>query len=155
MSEWELVFLIPLRLSIIVIFVILYAVGGRSGSKKWFRRYLGGSLLGLGLIGLSLLTGSFRWPLLALPGIYIGALVMGYGGETTIMKFFRRLLYGLVFGLGAIWIALWTGHWFLGWLQFIIATFASPFFGLTNKEPAVHEEAMIALSSTVFTVFMV
>lgn len=153
MSELDFVFLVPLRLTAIAGFVFLYVIGGRS--KKYIRRFVGGCFLGGILIALSLATGSFKWPLLALPGIYIGALVMGYGGDTFWKKLFRRLLYGFVFGLAALYIALWTGHWFLGWLQFFIALIASPFFGLTNKEPAVHEEAMIALSSTAFTVFMV
>ncbi len=153
MNEWALVWLVPFRLALLGGFVTCYIIGGRA--KKWVRRFLGGGLFGAGLVLISMMTGSFKWPLLGTAGFYIGALCLGYGGDTTGEKFLRRLLYGAALGGAGLFVGLVTGHLFLAWLQFFLALGASPLFGLTNKEPAVNEEASIAVASTVFVPFMI
>ena len=153
MSEWQLVFLVPVRMGIVLVFSFLYAVGGRG--PKYVRRFLGGALFGSAVLALSVWTGSFKWQIAALPGAYIGALCMGYGGNTFGEKLFRRLIYGLALGGCALIAASAAGVWSLGFFQLALAVAVSLFLGLKNPIHAVNEEALIATLSVVCVPFMV
>ena len=142
-----------LRLTAVTGFVLCYVAGGRG--PKWVRRFLGSSLFGIGICILAMALGTFRWPLLLVPGLYIGALVLGYGGDSFFEKLFRRLLYGAAFGGIGLFVGLVTGHTFLAFLQFFLALGISPIMGLTNTEKAANEEAIVATMSTILVPFMV
>ena len=90
MNAWALVWLVPLRGGLIVLFSLFYVIGGRRW--KWIRRFLGGLTLAAGLIGLSFILGSFNWWFLALLALYPAVLTLGYGGNSTGRKVVRRLI---------------------------------------------------------------
>ena len=154
MNEWILVWLVPLRIFIVLVFATIYCVGGRRW--KWIRRWVGGSFMAASLIGLSIALGRFSWPFAAASvGIY-GGLVLGYGAKTTARKVLRRALYGLALGLSGFGIGLTQGVWLLGLFQVILAVFASVYLGVLNPaKSAVDEEALIALLGTAVLPFMI
>jgi len=152
-NEWFLVWLVPLRIGLVLVFATLYAIGGRG--PKWVRRFLGGALFGSAVMGLSMWTGTFKWWLVGLPGAYIGALVLGYGGDTFVEKLFRRAIFGLALGCCALLAASVQPVWGLGVFQVSLALAASIFLGIWNPVKAVNEEALIATLSVVCVPFMV
>ena len=153
MTEWQQILTVPLKLGIVLVFATLYTVGGRG--PKWVRRFIGGVLFGSAVLGLSILTGSFKWWLVGLPGAYILVLVTGYGGKTFGDKLIRRLVHGLGFAGCAILAASATGVWGLAVFQSILAISASVFLGITNPVKAVDEEALIATLSVICVPFLV
>lgn len=153
MSEWTLVWLVPIRLFIIGVFVFLYIIGGRN--KKWIRRWLGGGLFGASLIGLSRLTGHFNWWFLTLPLAYPIVLSLGYGGDHFWEKMARRAIYGLLLGGIGFFVGILAGTWFMAGFQLALALIANVSLGLKNPVPAVHEEALIAIFSVVCVPFMI
>ena len=154
MSEMQLVWLVPVRLGIVVIFSLFYVLGGRSW--KPFRRILGGLWISGSVILLSLLLGSFKWWILfALPS-YVIALSLGYGSDTLWLKIARRATYGLALGGCSLIVASVTGSWHLGLLQAILAIFASLYLGVLNPaRSAVNEEALVASLSVIVVPFLV
>jgi len=152
-NEWFLVWMVPLRILIVLVFALLYAIGGRKW--KWIRRFVGGLFLGGALIGLSLMLGAFNWWLLGVPAMYVIVLCLGYGGDTPSEKFIRRLIYGAAFGGVGLYVGIVSGVWLVGLFQFVLAVFASVFFGLANPVQAVNEEALIATLSVVCVPFMI
>lgn len=153
MSEWVLVWLIPVRLLAVGTFVTCYVMGGRK--KKYIRRYAGPAIFGIILAGIALYTRSFNPFLLLVPPAYMGALCLGYGGDSFSVKLFRRIFYGLALGSCGLFAGWITGHLFLGLVQFFLALIISPLLGLSGKEPAVSEEAEIAMLSIGLVPFMV
>ena len=149
MNEWNLVWLVLPRLLIISIFVMCYVIGGRQW--KPLRRIVGGIFLGASVALLSLYTGTHKWWYWFACVGYPIALSLGYGGNTTLVKLFRRLLYGVVLGS----VSFIYGNWVLAIFQTIIAALSSIYLGLSNPVQAVNEEAMIALICVSTVVFMV
>ncbi len=152
-DEWFLVWMTPLRLAVVLVFALLYVIGGRKW--KWLRRFVGGLFLGASVIGLSLMLGSFSWWLLGVPAMYVIALCMGYGGDTIPEKFMRRLIYGIALGGVGLYVGIVSGVWLLGLFQILLAVFASVWLGLLNPVNAVNEESLIATLSVVCVPFMV
>jgi hypothetical protein len=152
MSEWTLVWLVPIRIMIIAIFAFFYAVGGRG--PKYVRRFVGAGWMIMACLLLSALTQSFSWKLITL-GSLLGGLSMGYGGDTMEEKILRRLLFGVVVGGCGLLIGFSSGHLLLGLFQLIMAVLTSLFMGLINPTDAVDEEAIIASLSVFVIPFMV
>lgn len=152
MTELALVWLFPIKWSVIGAFTFLYMIGGRE--NKAIRRLGGGLFLAFGLFGLSMLKGFNLRLILACCTVPFG-LFLGYGGDDFKTKFIRRFLYGLVLGLSGLTIGILSGHVVLGCFQLVLAVQASLALGLLNPDDAVDEESLIAILSVVFLPFMV
>ena len=133
-------------------FIWCYARGGRS--HKWIRRFVGSLFLVLGCFLIATMSHLFRKEFLFALIAYPAALSMGYGGTSSLQKFWRRLVYGL--GLGAA-----SGCFFLPlgmygtWIaQIILATWISLWAGLTNPTSAVGEEGLLASFSVALVPFL-
>lgn len=155
MTEMTQVWLGALRVFVLMLSSVLYALGGRM-KKALFRRILGTLALTGGTIGISFITGSFTWWFfLSLPA-YFTALSLGYGGDTFSEKFFKRLMCGFVLGASSLTFAAFTGMWLLSTLQIILAVGAHLWLGLFNcSGDAVREEQEISLLGTLLVPFMV
>ncbi|MBI4227665.1 MAG: hypothetical protein HY600_05305, partial [Candidatus Omnitrophica bacterium] len=93
MSEYALGWLSTAKWLLVASFATCYWLGGRR--YKVLRRFVGGGLLGIGLNVLAAVQGGWTaWHLLLVPA-YVAALHLGYGGDTTGEKLWRRALYGV------------------------------------------------------------
>ena len=96
----------------------LYAVGGTEGFGKYWRRFIGATILGLSPSLGAVLTGVFDWRYLSVIPCLIVGFSLPYGSETTISKIIKRT----VFALGvcsACFVGLWiTGFSVSGWIVF-------------------------------------
>ena len=154
MSEWTLTWIVLARLFLICLFVMFYVIGGRDGTTKGLRRFVGSGLFLAGTLLLSVFLGSFKWTLLIPSGILIAGLCLGYGGN-GIKGFMRRLAYGIVLGFAGFSFACFLGLLGMGIFQFILAVSASLYYGVRNPILAVNEEAVIAMLSICLIPFMV
>ena len=145
-----------LKFVLIVLFGILYTLGGRTGVGKWVRRYLGAILFGLGIIALSYWQGTFNWIYFVYIPLLAASLTVGYGGDTFLEKLKRRAIYGLLIGLSCLPFAILNGAWILFGFQVVLAFGASVILGVWNPLlNAVEEENLIAVCSVLFVPFMV
>lgn len=149
MSEWNLVWLTIPRILILLVFVLLYVIGGR----KWkpLRRIVGGTFLGASVTLMALAIGNYHWIFWLSVPLYPVALSLGYGGNDTQTKFVRRLIYGV--SLGSVSFVFLNPV--LAIFQVSMSTLASIYLGLRNPVQAVNEEAMIALLSVATVPFMI
>jgi hypothetical protein len=153
MSEWTVLWLAGAKLVLVLVFAVLYGVGGRRW--KWVRRFGGGGLLALGVLGFAWLHGTFQWWMLAGLLTLPAALTLGYGGETPVQKIQRRLLYGLAVGCAGLpFVPSLALVWLWGF-QVVAAVSASVYLGLMNPVEAAEEEVLIAICSTVCVPFYV
>lgn len=154
MSEWSLVWLVPLRLLVIVVFATVYAIGGRA--MKWLRRWAGGTWFAVMLNVIASITGTWSFRLLLASFAVYLALLMGYGGDTFWEKFRRRLAYSLGFSAYAALIGSVTGFMELAMFQSALAILTSLWLGIRNPAPsAVDEESLVATLSLLTIPFMV
>ena len=156
MSEATQLIISTLKFVLLVLYSFLYTLGGRAGTPKWLRRYLGSILFGLGIIALSYWQGTFNYFYFLYIPLLIFALCQGYGGDSLSEKIKRRLKYGLIIGLSCLPFAIINGAWILFGLQVGLAVCASVLLGVWNPlTSAVEEENLIAIASVLFTPFMV
>jgi hypothetical protein len=74
---------------------IFYMWGGTEGFGKWWRRFIGASVLATAANLLAILTGAWLWQyLLFYPCLMIG-FSLGYGGDTLTIRLLRRTVYAL------------------------------------------------------------
>jgi hypothetical protein len=155
MNEATLVALVPVRIFVVLGFCFLYVLGGRA-MKGLFRRLLGSAWLTVGTIGLSLVTGSFKWWLLLAPSLYFAALSVGYGADSFLTKVARRAVFGAFLGACSLIFAASTGCWGLAGFQIALAAFGAVALGAFNPVGnAVGEEALISLLAVACVPFMV
>lgn len=157
MLEWTAVWFLPLRFSIVFVFVTCYVIGGRDGGEKWIRRFVGTGLFASFCLLLANLTDSFSWWLLpSFIPLTVGV-SMGYGADDNDVwgKVLRRGSYGAVIGLSGLLIGITQGNLFLGMMQLCLAIGTSLLFGIFNPTKAVEEEALIATGCTLLIPFMV
>lgn len=124
------------------VFVLCYRYGG--WKAKIVRRFVGGLFLPASLIGLAYYTGQFRWLMLGGLVSYPLWLSLGYGGETTATKLWRRTVYGLGAGLAAGPFLAANGLWSIWVFHSLLCLSASIFYGLINPLSAVGEEGTLA-----------
>ena len=132
------------------LFAFLYSLGGRK--EKWLRRFLGSTLfcLGCNLIAFQ----SNIWSIWMLGGFvtYPIALSLGYGGNTTATKLFRRTLYGLALGLASIPFLIHQPSMIL--FQTLLSMSISIWWGIKNPTSAVGEEGAIGALSVILIPFL-
>lgn len=154
MNEWPIVWLVCLKMLIIFLFAVVYIIGGRG--PKWMRRWIGGTILAVGLNVIALII--HKWNLiLGLSSFAIyGALTLGYGGDTFCIKVRRRLYYSLAFCGYTLLIGFITHRFAMAGFQCVITIATNLYLGLTNPTPsAVDEESIIAINSISLIPFMV
>lgn len=148
MSEMTEVIQWVLGFVLIGVFGLCYVIGGRGGTPKWIRRFLGSLLFAGGIVGFSLWQGVYSHWLLLYPVLLCIGLCQGYGGDSFWEKVRRRGTFGIILGLSSLPIAVVSGNWTLLIGQFCLAVFASLFFGIANPFPnAVYEEGTIGILS--------
>jgi len=151
--QWGLKFLL------IGLFALCYVWGGRGGTPKWIRRFLGSGLFSAGIIGFSFWQGCYSHFLLLLPVLLCIGLCQGYGGDSFWEKVKRRGTFGIILGLSSVPLAFAYGNWALFGIQFGLAVLASVVLGVfnpfTGSSSAVYEEGMIGLLSILFIPYMI
>lgn len=155
MTELGELWLYALGLAAVVVFSILYSLGGREGVGKWVRREVGGGFLALSCLGLALAWGTFSWWSM---GILVGlpaALHLGYGaGDKFERELKRRALYGFLLGLQAVWFGFKYPFPDLVIAQVILSVITSVYLGLRNPLKPSGEEMLIAALSVVVFPFL-
>lgn len=153
MNEISLQILASLKIVWIAVFTLFYGLGGTI--NKSLRRFVGALWALAGIILFSILAKDFSyWYLLYAP-LLIGALSLGYGGQTFGEKIRKRLICGTAYALTAIPIAIVTGQWLLFGIHSAICVSFSILLGVFNPIPARSEETLIAVSITMIPLFMV
>ena len=152
MSEWNLVWLVPVKLIPTIVFALVYVIGGRR--DKWIRRWIGGTFVIVSCLFFSWIGGKLSFSSLSLFSLYLG-LLLGYGGGSFLSRLFRRLAFGTVLGLCGLFIGVSYHVFWLGVFQMLLAIQSSVLLGLTNPDDAVDEEALIAIASVFVIPFMV
>ena len=154
-ESWLQYVAVPWALLTIIIFAFLYSLGGKSGTSKSVRRWVGGIFLPLSTILLALTVGNFHWFMVIALVAYPAALSIGYGGETLGEKFLRRSIFGVAVGVSCLAIAVPVGLLSMGLFQIGLAWATSVFFGIKNPVSARAEETIVGLLSTCLVPFMV
>ena len=124
-----------LRLFFVVVFIVLYAIGGQG--YRWTKKWVGPSVFGISVIGISILTKTFGWLLLAGSLLYLVASnSFSYGEKWTQGKFWKKILFrglsGLMYGISGILIGISLGDAVLGIAQLAMAVSISIIFGVFN-----------------------
>ena len=155
MNEYTQGLIGTLGLVIPVIFSLLYWLGGRYNGRL-IRRWVAPIFFTISVIAYSLLVGGFHWLyLLSIPA-YKGITHIGYGGDTTAKKFFRRLLWSVLYSACAFTFVMWSGAWILFIVQTVISILTSILFGILNPfKSAPKEEGIICFSSSFLIPYMV
>lgn len=142
-SEQKTQLLVIYRLILAVIFGILYAYGGMSGT--WIRRFLAPSVLCVGLC-----IPSFDWRILVQAPLMMLTLCLGYGGDDLWVKILRRGIFGLANGASSSAYNILRGVVLLVGIQVIMLTVLYIIVGVWNPFPSARAEetflgTMIAL----------
>lgn len=144
MNEEALVWALPLRILPSIIFMVCYAIGGRTA--KWVRRFIGPILFVVSNALLMLLFGSFSFKILVFL-ILIPVLTLPYSTDD------ERIIYVLCLTVAVMVCGLvfWSP---VGILQALITFAVGMFFVIGHPIKAVQEEGMIAFSSVFLIPFM-
>lgn len=137
-------------------FALLYSIGGRAGTSKSIRRIWGGLLIAGATVALSKVASTYE-PLMLLSLVTLPAsLSLGYGGDSTTEKVWRRGLFGLAVSANALIFAIPLGMVSVAIFQIILGVSASIFFGVTNPfRNAPKEEAVIGGLCVILIPFIV
>ncbi|RTL04635.1 hypothetical protein EKK58_10010 [Candidatus Dependentiae bacterium] len=121
---------------------LLYMLGGRK--DKIIRRLGSATILAITNNVICLLRGAWSpWFLLMIPALF-GGFSMGYGGDNTWTKFFRRLLYAVgVIGCGLIFCLVYGGKAWLLFVPHVGIGLWSIWLGIKNPIEAPAEEGLI------------
>jgi hypothetical protein len=132
-----------LKLGLVVIFAILYCLGGFG--MLFLRRFVAPIVLGVGLFAITR-----NWRSLLQGLLLIGTLSLGYGADSVIIKILKRLLFGVANGsTGLVY-----QKWIVGIVNIILVTGLIVYLGVTNPFFARAEELVIGLIIPLFSVFM-
>jgi len=132
-----------LKLGLVIIFAVLYCLGGFG--LLFLRRFIAPIVLGIGLF---LITKNWRSLLQGL--LLMGTLSLGYGANETIIKILKRLLFGVANGAtGLVY-----QKWIVGIVNIVIVTGFIVYLGVTNPFFARAEELIIGMIIPMFSVFM-
>lgn len=128
---------------------LLYMLGGRSG--KWLRRYVASFILAVTVNVLCAIRGFWSPWLLTIYPCLITGFSLGYGGEDTASKVFRRLIYALGVLMAGLIMVFVLGP--KAWWVFIphagVGAF-SIYLGVKNPIAAAAEEVFVCLVLTSF-----
>lgn len=128
------------KVSIVVIFGILFAAGGTDGmGGLWVRRYLGAAVLAGGVFWYSR-----DWRSLLIAPLSALTMSLGYGSDILIVKVLRRALWGCLNGVSSSLSDLFNKRFLLAGLHIFILMVACIILGAWNGLPnAVIEQFAI------------
>lgn len=122
----------------------LYSFGGRYGTSKGWRRFIGSAVLALTLIIISILRGNFSfWLLLSFP-LLAGGYSLGYGADEVGAKILRRGVYAsAVLMAGVLCSVIWKSWWVM--IPHAGVGFWSIYMGVKNPIDSPAEEFFISV----------
>lgn len=146
-------------------------LGGRSIDelKKWnlaifgdksnriYGRVIAPIVFVTGNILLSLTSAWSWWYLLSYPA-YLAVSTLGYGGDTTFEKIWRRALWSILFTAASLSYVFFSGNSkviILYITQVLVGLIVAVIWGVTNPTQAPREEYVIRLSNLLFVPLMV
>jgi len=144
MNEMTLGTLASAGIVVLAVHCFLWMFGGRTGTKKLWRRYVGSAVGGTYVNIMSVITTVWgAWLLAVLPALIIGS-SMGYGGDTTGEKVIRRTLFCLGNTVAGIFCCLHFGGvcWWL-FVVHVIVAIGSIVLGVKNPVHAAPEEVFV------------
>lgn len=74
---------------------VFYMWGGTEGFGKWWRRFIGATVLALSANLIALFMAKWSWQFILMLPCLIAGFSLGYGGDTTIEKVIKRTVYAL------------------------------------------------------------
>lgn len=124
---------------------LLYMLGGRNG--KWKRRFIGSLILSTTVCLCAHIMHRFSWWLtLTYPALAIG-FSFGYGGDTTLKKIYKRLIYALaVMSSGVVCAVVMQGNAWMVLVPHIGIGLWSIWLGVKNPLFAASEEVFVCAS---------
>lgn len=154
MTEYTLQIIASLKIVWIAVFSYLYGLGGIS--NKWIRRFVAPAWMMLGIFGFSQWQGVWsNWYLLFYPIAVIG-LHRGYGSDKTMVKVYKRAIYGLILSCASIPIVAHSGYWILFSWSSVVAVLSSVVIGAFDApRNARDNETLIAVLSIMFVLFLI
>lgn len=154
MNETNIQLIASLKIIWIAVFSFFYGWGGISG--KWKRRYLGAAWAQGGVVLFSMITSDWNWWYLTWGPALIGALTLGYGGDTLAVKLKKRALYGLAVGISPLALAIVNATFWLLGLHVFLCVLISVALGVFNiTKNARSEETVIGTTAVFLPMFMV
>lgn len=147
MSERKYQWKVFIQCFVVIIFALLFSLGGLEGYEKWLRRFLAPTIL----------IGGMYWSsrdlreILQLPFTF-ASLSLGYGADTLWSKILRRFIYGAANGVSFNLTGLWTKKFLWSGFHFVLTTGTCIILGVWNPLHARAEEFFIGLiiGSTIF-----
>lgn len=144
MSEYSIGYLACGSLAGLVIAAVLYMMGGRD--NKALRRYGASAIIAATINIVAWLMGVwFAWLLLIFP-LKIAEFSLGYGGDDSLTRGFKRaLVVGVSLLSGLIFCVTWGGvaYWYLALQAFVGA--GTIFFAFKNPIAAAAEEPLVCV----------
>ena len=95
---------------------VLYAAGGTTGFRKYWRRFVASFILAASCNLIAVYLHTWAWPMLLMWPVLIGGMSLGYGGDTVGVKVLKRSIFALgvcTAGVFGLWATDFTG---MGWL---------------------------------------
>ena len=156
MNESTILLVSSIKLCVVAICAILYAMGGRKKIPKFLRRYIAPSIIGLVLVTQCIVSKLGFIAYLYSVGV-VGLLMLGfslsYGTHSLFMKIVKRLLISCIVCMSGFLLAFYTGLYWLAALQAIVTISTHLILGTTNPVQAVKEEMLIGVASILFLPF--
>ena len=149
MNEYTIGFTASGLLFVLAIYATLWMMGGRR--DKWLRRFVGSSIMAVGVNVACVIMGIWEWYVLLLVATTIGGSCLGYGGKTFGEKLVRRLVFCLGNVSGAIiFLIMFKGAAINVFLPHMWVALVSVYFGLKNPIHAAAEEVFVCASLYLF-----
>lgn len=162
MSEFGVLWNAVIRLSLVLLAGVLYAIGGldiNGQGHKWIRRYLASFVLVLGICVLSLISGNFSFYYLICYPLLSAAYSIGYGGaETKWGAILKRAICAIAITCAFLPIVITQNSfpvYLLFGLQLIISLATSIILGVFNPLLSAAKQFMIGLLTCCVAVFYV
>lgn len=154
MTEYNLQLIASLKIIWLACFGYLYGLGGIS--NKWIRRFIAPAWMMLGIFSFSQWQGVWSyWYLLFYPIAVIG-LHRGYGSDKTMVKVYKRAVYGLILSCASIPIVAHSHYWFLFALSCFISVLSCVVIGAFDApRNARDNETLIATFCFLLTLFLI
>ena len=92
-------------------------------------------IIGISMGVYSFIGGSLNWWIIGYPIFLSAALTLGYGADTFWVKLRKRVVFGFLVGVPALFLAVPSGQWLLFGVHTALLTVVSALLGTLNPIP--------------------
>lgn len=160
MTESSQLLLAIASISAVLIYAALTSFGGRSEDylnieNRVWGRWIAPIFFNLCIFCLYIIKHISLWQIICYLIYFAFTHHLGYGGDTTLQKVFRRTLHSTLRSAALIPLCLVTGRWEVYIAQVICGLTVAVLFGVKNPVKAPQEEFIISFSNAFLTPFVI